>query len=295
MKLQSDIFEKEVLKKIRVQDILYFIVSITGIILLSVETIKINQVLETENLKITLYNTILILIIAILTLYGIISRLDAIKKKITVDRLKVNNESLLEVNDYVRCFKHDFNNIIQSIDGYIVLDDMDALKKYFKSLLKECKHMNDIDFINCQGKSNPAIYGVLLDKYKLAEKDNINMNIDVLDNLENYKGKAYVISRVIGILLDNAIEATRECEEKVVNIKFIKEENKNRNLIIIENTYTNKDIDTNKIFDKNYTTKQGNSGLGLWKIRDILSKDTSLDLYTSKNGIMFKQQFEIYN
>ena len=67
-----------------------------------------------------------------------------------------------------------------------------------------------------------------------------------------------------------------------------------RCIIKIENTYENKEIDTDKIFEKNYSTKKGNTGLGLWKIRDILKKDTSLDLFTSKDEEMFKQQIEIY-
>ena len=61
-------------------------------------------------------------------------------------------------------------------------------------------------------------------------------------------------------------------------------------------TYENKDVDTCKIFEKNYTTKKdkGNTGLGLWKIHDILRKDNSLELFTTKDEIMFKQKLEIY-
>ena len=69
---------------------------------------------------------------------------------------------------------------------------------------------------------------------------------------------------------------------------------KKRINIVVENTYINKNVDTNRIFEKNYSTKKGNSGLGLWKIQDILSKDTTLDLFTSKDEEMFKQQLEIY-
>ena len=49
-----------------------------------------------------------------------------------------------------------------------------------------------------------------------------------------------------------------------------------------------------EMYKKNYTTKKGNTGLGLWKIHDILKKDTSLDLFTTKDEKMFKQKLEIY-
>ena len=156
--------------------------------------------------------------------------------------------------------------------------------------------MNGLDFLTNREIDNPAIYGILISKYRIAEKNNIKMNIDILANMSKLKEKSYVVSRMLGILLDNALEATKDCEEKIVNVQFIKEEESNKKMIIIENTYSNKDVDTEKIFEKNYTTKkaQGNSGLGLWKINDILRKDSSFDLYTSKDEEMFRQELEIY-
>ena len=64
---------------------------------------------------------------------------------------------------------------------------------------------------------------------------------------------------------------------------------------MIENTYANKDIDTEKIFEKKYSTKEGNSGLGLWEVRQILKKNNNLNLFTTKNDRFFRQQLEMYN
>ena len=164
--------------------------------------------------------------------------------------------------------------------------------------MKECNYMNILDRLNSKAKENPAIYSMLISKYRLAEQKNINMNIDVLIDLKKFNKKTYKISRMLGILLDNALEASEECENKTVNVQMFKENMKNNKVsIIIENTYKNKDIDTDKIFEKNYTTKKekGNNGLGLWKVNDIIKKDTTLDLYTSKDNVFFKQQLEYYD
>lgn len=171
---------------------------------------------------------------------------------------------------------------------------MDSLQIYFKSLVKECNYVNSVDFLNNRGKENPAIYSILLSKYRLAEEKNIKMNIEILVDLSKLKCNSYRISRMLGILLDNAIEACIEADEKIINVVFVKEDIRNRVLIKIENTYLDKEIDLGKIFEKEYSTKEGNSGLGLWKVRDILSKDTKLDLFTTKDDYMFKQQLEIY-
>ncbi len=294
MKLKDSIYVKEIVKNFRKRDFFSIAISIMGIGIAIIEMIEMRTIFQESSNKYFFYNIVSTVTIFFISIYGIFSRREAIINKIKVDILEEKNKNLSEVNDYTRCFKHDFNNIIQAIDGYIMLNDMAALQKYFSGLLKECNCMNSIDLLNNKGTENPAIYGVLLNKYKRAEENNINMNIDIMVGLDKFKEKSYVLSRMIGILLDNAIEATSECEEKIVNVQFIKEKNKNRNLIIIENTYKNKNVDTNKIFEKNFTTKEGNSGLGLWKVRDILSKDMDLDLYTTKDGVMFKQQLEIY-
>ncbi len=284
-------------KQINLMDIINFIISIIAVIVSNIQAKTIIQATKTMDPKIILGNLIICIGIVCINIYGFLSKRDIQKMKKDIEQLTEENKNLLEVTDTVRCFKHDFNNIIQAMDAYIYLEDMNSLRKYFKSLMKECNHANVIDFLNCQGLENPAIYGILQNKFKVAEEKGIKMNIEIMASLKELKEKAYVLSRMLGILVDNAIEATNDCEEKVVNIQFLKDMSRNKIDIVVENTYANKDVDTCRIFEKNYTTKKekGNSGLGLWKIQDILRKDNKLELFTTKDGTMFKQRIEVYN
>ena len=68
----------------------------------------------------------------------------------------------------------------------------------------------------------------------------------------------------------------------------------NRQLLIVENTYSQKDVDLNKIFEKGISGKENHTGLGLWEIRKILKKNNNLNLHTTKNENYFIQQLEIY-
>jgi len=212
-----------------------------------------------------------------------------------VENLEKYNENLINQNETVRSFRHDFNNIIQAMSGYILLKDMESLEKYFKKLKKECNYLKNRELLNPKIIKSPAIYGVLISKYNIAEQFNIDMNVEVVTSPEFDSKDEYEISRIFGILLDNAIDATKKCEKKVINIQLCKVKNC-KDLIIIENTYNDPELDTEKIFEKNYTTKKDtkNSGLGLWKVRNILSKNTYFDLYTTKDNEIFKQQLEIY-
>lgn len=289
MNVKNNFFSFKEITMRNYKEALNQILSVVGVVLVVAQLIMIvrNPLSGKVNSKLLFHNTLIFVIIVGINIHSLIG-------KKSVFKLEEVNKNLTEVNDKVRCFKHDFNNIMQAIDGYIVLKDITSLQTYFGSLAKECNHVNIIEFLNNRVKENPAIISILLSKYRVAENKNVSMNIEILFNLSSLTPKSFLISRMLGILLDNAIEASSETKEKFINIKFMKEESKNRVVIMIENSYMNKNLDLDKIFEKDYSTKKSNTGLGLWKIRDILKEDNNLDLFTTKDENMFKQQLEIY-
>ena len=102
-----------------------------------------------------------------------------------------------------------------------------------------------------------------------------------------------IFAKFFGILLDNAIEAAEETEEKVINVVVRESAKNNIQLISIENSYANKEIDTEKIFEKNYSTKHRNSGIGLWEVKNIIAKNKNVTLVTTKDEKLFKQELYI--
>ena len=215
-----------------------------------------------------------------------------------LEEQKIYNKTLSTLHDNIRGFKHDFNNIIQAIGGYLSTNNIEGLKTYYNDLLDECQINNNLAVLNPELINNPAIYSLLADKYYKAEELGIKMNLEVLMDLSNLNIKVYELTRILGILFDNALEAANKCDRKEINIIFRKDKTDQKDLIIIENTYTNKDVDVNRIFEKGYTSKtndNSNHGLGLWEIRKYMKKHSNLDLYTTKTNELFIQQFEIYH
>lgn len=211
-----------------------------------------------------------------------------------ISNLQIYNDTLKIMYDNIRAFKHDFNNIINGIGGYVTAQDMDGLTKYYKSLFKECDNLNNLTALNPETINNPSIYAILADKYKKSTAKNIQLEIGIFLDLNSLNIDNYELTRILGILLDNSIEAAQECERKYISIRFMKDNRKDRQLVIIENTYPNKDVDTYKIFEKSYSTKPNNTGLGLWEVNKILNKHDNLAIYTTKDDELFKQQLEIY-
>lgn len=204
------------------------------------------------------------------------------------------NKTLRILHDNVRCFKHDFDNIVTTIGGYIKTDDMEGLKKYYVRLEDDCQKVNNLYVLNPEIINNTGIYNLLTKKYHDAEAKNIKINLTFLLDLNSLKMQIYDFAKIFGILLDNAIEASDETEEKIINIIFRNEEKNSRQILIIENTYKDKTIDIDRIFSKGISGKKNHTGLGLWEIREILRRNNNLNLHTTKNDKFFIQQFEIY-
>ena len=56
---------------------------------------------------------------------------------------------------------------------------------------------------------------------------------------------------------------------------------------MISNTYKNKDVNIEDIFEKGNSGKENHSGLGLWEVRQYMTKNDNLNLYTKKDDKYF--------
>lgn len=278
-------------KKTKVIVILNFIL---GLVAIFIQAILIAYYIDIVPVFITFLSFIVLIAYFVINLYTV-SRIT--KLTVTTRELQTAeeyNKSITVLYDNVKGFKHDFDNIVSSIGGYVDTNDMEGLKEYYYSLREDCQKTNNIAMLNPNIINNPAIYSLLSSKYHKADSLGIKVNFEFFVDLNEFKINSYEFSRILGILLDNAIEAASVCENKIVNIYFRNEFNKNRHIVLISNTYINKDVDTEEIFQKGKSGKENHSGLGLWEVRQYIKKNNNLNLYTSKNNKYFSQQLEIY-
>lgn len=267
---------------------------VIGVIAIAIQLFLANFYNENLPVAITLLSILSLFAYFFTSLYSI-SR--TTKLQITTQSLEESqlyNKSLKILHDNVRAFKHDFSNIVQAIGGYVGTRDMEGLETYYSQLLDDCQKVNNLYTLSPEVINNPAIYSILASKYHKADELGITIHMEIFLNLNELNMKIYQFTRILGILMDNAIEASRECENKMINVEIRKDFSINRQILLIENTYTEKDINIDRIFEKGYSSKSNNTGLGLWEVREILKKNHNLNLFTTKNDTLFRQQFEIY-
>lgn len=265
-----------------------------GILAIVIQSITLFYYVDTLSIVITFLSFISLLVYFVISIYSLTRIFKLILTTRKLESAEEYNNTLRILHDNVRGFKHDFDNIVTTIGGYIKTEDIEGLKKYYLELEDDCQRVNTLYILNPDVVNNAGIYNLLTKKYYEADSKDIKVNITFLLDLNTLSMKIYEFARILGILLDNAIEASSECAEKIINLTFRNDIKNSRQLVTIENTYKNKNIDTEKIFEKGVSGKQNHSGLGLWEVRNIIKKSNNINLYTTKSDSFFSQQLEIY-
>lgn len=205
-------------------------------------------------------------------------------------------KSLEIINNDMQKFRHDHANILATMQGYMEINDFEGLKKYFKKhifsaeedTLERNMRLNILSKLQITG-----IKGLILTKTLQAEKEGISVNIEIPDKIDHIEMNVIDIARILGIFLDNAIEANIQVHNtKEIDIAFFKTKS-NSTIIIIENTLDDNAVLVDKIFAKGYSTKGENRGTGLSTVRSIISNYPNVVLQTNVNNGLFTQIIEI--
>lgn len=115
-----------------------------------------------------------------------------------------------------------------------------------------------------------------LDNKKYNYNVNISKQVNIKLEKENYK--EYIsLCKILGIVLDNAIEACEKTKERFLTIDIYNE--KGNVVIDIENSYKDKIKDINKLYSKNYSSKGNNRGLGLHVAKMLLKNSKYLEMH----------------
>ncbi len=284
-------FFKNINKKTKIFIILNIVI---GIIYLIFQILITSQYMKSVPLSLTFFDFLILFSYFFISLFCLkkLVALNTVHEKL--QKSEDYNKSLKDMNDNFRCFKHDYNNTVTTISGYLQNNDLSGLKTYFNKLENDCIAVNTLGTLDPNVINNPGIYHLISSKYYQAIDDGIQVSISFFLDLNELNMDIYEFAKILGILLDNAIEAARESEEKLINLTFRREHNKHRDIVLIENSYLNKDINIDEIYQKGFSEKENHTGLGLWEIHKYLSRNTNLNLYTSKNHDFFSQQLEIY-
>lgn len=205
------------------------------------------RVLFTSIILYIAYVVLTFLIVATIV-YEYETNANIMMKQNSYDNLQEYMKQIEELYQNMRVFRHDYANVMLSVVGYIEENDMDGLKKYYdmeifpiSNLFNKEKDvvakLHNLDIIELKSLISVKI------NYALELK--VEVNLEIIEKIDKVNMKSIDLVRIIGIFLDNAIEACQECEKPSIDLSIIKMDKDIT--FIVKNTYIKKNIDYCKL------------------------------------------------
>ena len=221
-------------------------------------------------------------------------KVDIEMRQDSYNRLQEYTNQIENMYSSLRSFKHDYSNIMLSMSGYIEANDMEGLRDYFdkeilplsKNITKNTAHINQL--INIK---TTELKSIISSKLLYAIELNINVGIEVTDEVTSIPMDTLDLCRVIGIFLDNAIEATLETDQPTIRFALINLDTEY--IFIISNTFLEKGIPYATLSKPNVSTKGVNRGIGLYNAHEIIAKYNHVFLDTEIKNKFFVQRLQI--
>ncbi len=218
----------------------------------------------------------------------------ATRKEMELIQLATYTESLEYIYTDMRKVRHDFTNVLSSMVGFLDSRDMDGLIAYFsRDVVSFSSQVNQINLnLGLLGNIEQSeIKGLLALKVLKAEELGVEVKLDITERMIFKDVKTLDLCRVIGILMDNAIEAAIASETPSISVGLL---NKSHGQIIVINNSHNEEIASiAKLFEKGYSTKGEGRGFGLSNIREIVNRYQKWSLDTEFSDVMFTQVIEL--
>ena len=204
-------------------------------------------------------------------------------------------EYILTIENIVKTAQkkqHDYNNILLTLSYYVksTPEITNEFKEYFQKVLDDFELNMQLDLIAIPQLNNiklPEVYSLILAKYQYAQYKNIDIDIDVpfVVNFDYFNTLNYC--RILGILIDNAFNASLLCDHPEVSMSLISSSNK-VSFIIQNNTISLNVLNDIQLASEKINLK--NNGYGMSIVQSILDEYDQVTLDSHQDGYLFRQE-----
>ena len=227
--------------------------------------------------------------------------------KQTIDNYKLTSEydKLLEFMttyeneiENQRILRHEVKNEFRTIRAKICdKQENKEIIEYIDEIVKDKYEVDKEKYAKFGYLPPNGIKGLFYFKTQEAEKRNINVAINISKKVKdsivyglNIKQQRD-FGRIIGVILDNAIEASAETEKKQIGIEaYVNLESEFK--LIVSNTFNN-NIEENKIAKEKFSTKGKNRGHGLLLVKQLVNKNDIFELETQLQEELYIQTIKV--
>lgn len=189
-----------------------------------------------------------------------------------LSNLKEYTDHLEQEQRKLRKFKHDYQNMLLSLeenlrssDSQDAKDYLQTFKQYSDNYISESGLWMFNDFDNVK---TPYLKSILINKTSQATEQGIDVHFECRYDVDQIAMEPYDLVRIVGIAYDNAIEAVRNLDKNHRKINVMVYRTKGQTEITITNPMQTSE-NLIHLKKEGVTTKKGHSGLGLANIEEI--------------------------
>lgn len=222
-------------------------------------------------------------------------KFQAKQRKLEYDMMNRYAEEVKKQYQDIRKFQHDYVNILSSVEYYLDSNKIDELKKFYYTNVKQTKTLfktNMLRLDDLQKIDSLEIKSILTTKLITAQEKKINVQIEVLEQIpDDLVVDPIILIRILGILLDNAIEELEYLQkgQLLVGLFIIN----NDLLIMIQNTVRENIEPIHVLKQEGYSTKGDKRGIGLTNVSELIVLERQLLLETTITNEAFVQKITI--
>ena len=215
-------------------------------------------------------------------------------KEEIITNLHIYTDSVDNVAQEMRKFRHDHRNLMLGFYDHIRSKDLIKLEEYYEqymSSFEESLMTADRQIDVLKNIHIPEIKSILIFKLIYAMQLNIDIYVEVPAVIEGKPNLDIVgLCRIVGILIDNAVEASHKAAKPV--LRFMAAVHNGHLSLVFTNTYDTYPL-LSKISENGYTTKENGRGLGLYTVSQMLDKSAQFTLDTQVDDDMFIQKLSV--
>ena len=201
-----------------------------------------------------------------------------------------------ELYNDIRAFRHDYANIMSTLNEGIIHNDMQSIRNVYQTIIKESDSLlkrSKYEFEGLTYIKDDAIKSLIATKIFEAKKRGVEVQLDIPEEIEKPDNISLLdFIRLISILLDNAIEATIRSEFPKLILNIYTDDS--IYYLIVINSTKEKAIPIEYLTGNGYTTKEGsNHGIGLTTMKQMKMKYPQLNVETTSNQYNVIQKIKI--
>ncbi|EOH96685.1 hypothetical protein UAW_01850 [Enterococcus haemoperoxidus ATCC BAA-382] len=190
-------------------------------------------------------------------------------------------------------FKHDYRNILLSLNTYLNENQIDEAKKYLSSITEYSNTFIEADYFSQISTINiPPVQGILITFSENCLKNNVPIQFLISQNISYLDITINLLDfiRCLSILLDNALEASLEVTNPLIKVTI---EQRDHSIFVEVKNRTDHSISIEKILKNNFTTKKDHQGKGLHIFIKLLKQYRKTSYSFTQENNFFAAKFAL--